>query len=74
MNGSIASLELRARANPGPGSCPTIAPVIEGIELAAPLRPAFQVGGELTYDFIPNPPPAFGRQRETLALGPVMGE
>jgi len=56
---------------------PNDCPVIEGIELAAHCRPAFQVGGDY-YDFIPTHPQHFGRQRETspwaLVMGDVMGK
>ena len=34
---------------------PDHCPVIEGVDLAARCRPAFQVGGDY-YDFIPDPP------------------
>jgi len=56
-----------------PDSCP----VIEGLELAARCRPAFQVGGDY-YDFIPVRPDLTGRWREqgqwALVMGDVMGK
>jgi sigma-B regulation protein RsbU (phosphoserine phosphatase) len=56
-----------------PDHCPTI----EGVELAARCRPAFQVGGDY-YDFIPTRPQAIGRRRErgrwALVMGDVMGK
>ena len=56
-----------------PDSCP----VIEGVELAACCRPAFQVGGDY-YDFIPVQPDLIGRRREqghwALVMGDVMGK
>ena len=56
---------------------PDRCPVIEGVELAARCRPAFQVGGDY-YDFIPTRPEASGRQREqgqwALVIGDVMGK
>jgi sigma-B regulation protein RsbU (phosphoserine phosphatase) len=56
---------------------PDHCPVIEGIELAARCRPAFEVGGDY-YDFIPTQPHRLGRQRETspwaLVMGDVMGK
>ncbi|MFM1798233.1 MAG: hypothetical protein RLZZ117_511 [Cyanobacteriota bacterium] len=56
---------------------PDRCPVIEGIELAARCRPAFQVGGDY-YDFIPTCPesPARKRDRErwALVMGDVMGK
>jgi len=56
-----------------PDRCPTI----EGVELAARCRPAFQVGGDY-YDFIPTRPQALGRRREqgrwALVIGDVMGK
>jgi len=56
---------------------PDHCPVIEGVELAARCRPAFQVGGDY-YDFIPTRPEASGRQREqgrwALVMGDVMGK
>ena len=52
-------------------------PVIEGVELAARCRPAFQVGGDY-YDFIPTRPQLLGRRREqgkwALVMGDVMGK
>jgi sigma-B regulation protein RsbU (phosphoserine phosphatase) len=51
--------------------------VIEGVELAARCRPAFQVGGDY-YDFIPVRPDLIGRRRErgqwALVIGDVMGK
>ncbi|WP_043368913.1 PP2C family protein-serine/threonine phosphatase [Cyanobium sp. PCC 7001] len=56
---------------------PDHCPVIEGIELAARCRPAFQVGGDY-YDFIPTRPMRQGRPREkerwALVMGDVMGK
>jgi sigma-B regulation protein RsbU (phosphoserine phosphatase) len=56
---------------------PDHCPVIEGVELAARCRPAFQVGGDY-YDFIPTRPQASGRLREqgrwALVMGDVMGK
>ncbi len=56
---------------------PDHCPVIEGAELAACCRPAFQVGGDY-YDFIPTQPPSSGRRREkgrwALVMGDVMGK
>ena len=56
-----------------PDHCPTI----EGVDLAARCRPAFQVGGDY-YDFIPTRPQAVGRRREqgrwALVMGDVMGK
>lgn len=56
-----------------PDHCPTI----EGVDLAARCRPAFQVGGDY-YDFIPTRPQAIGRLRErgrwALVMGDVMGK
>ena len=51
--------------------------MIEGIELAACCRPAFQVGGDY-YDFIPTRPELLGPRREhsrwALVIGDVMGK
>jgi sigma-B regulation protein RsbU (phosphoserine phosphatase) len=56
---------------------PDRCPVIEGVELAACCRPAFQVGGDY-YDFIPVRPDLIGRRRErgqwALVIGDVMGK
>ncbi len=56
---------------------PDHCPVIEGVELAARCRPAFEVGGDY-YDFIPTRPQLSGRRRETsrwaLVMGDVMGK
>jgi len=56
---------------------PDRCPVIEGVELAARCRPAFQVGGDY-YDFIPTKPHLLGRPREAgrwaLVMGDVMGK
>ena len=56
---------------------PDRCPVIEGVELAARCRPAFQVGGDY-YDFIPTRPQLLGRRREqarwALVMGDVMGK
>ena len=56
---------------------PDRCPVIEGVELAARCRPAFQVGGDY-YDFIPTRPQLTGRTREqgrwALVMGDVMGK
>ena len=56
---------------------PDHCPVIEGVELAARCRPAFQVGGDY-YDFIPTKPQLTGKRREqgrwALVMGDVMGK
>lgn len=56
-----------------PDSCP----VIEGVELAARCRTAFQVGGDY-YDFMPTRPELIGQSREkgkwALVIGDVMGK
>ncbi len=56
---------------------PDHCPVIEGIDLAAKCRPAFQVGGDY-YDFMPTRPELTGRRRErgrwALVIGDVMGK
>jgi sigma-B regulation protein RsbU (phosphoserine phosphatase) len=56
---------------------PDHCPVIEGVELAARCRPAFEVGGDY-YDFIPTRPQRIGRRREqgrwALVMGDVMGK
>ena len=56
---------------------PDHCPVIDGVELAARCRPAFQVGGDY-YDFIPTRPQLLGRRREqgrwALVIGDVMGK
>ena len=56
---------------------PDQCPVIEGVELAASCRAAFQVGGDY-YDFIPTRPQLAGRMREqsrwALVIGDVMGK
>ncbi len=56
---------------------PDQCPVIEGVDLAARCRPAFQVGGDY-YDFIPTRPQLQGRRREqgrwALVMGDVMGK
>lgn len=56
---------------------PDRCPVIDGVELAARCRPAFQVGGDY-YDFIPTCPSQQGRRREkgrwALVVGDVMGK
>lgn len=56
---------------------PDHCPVIEGVELSARCRPAFQVGGDY-YDFIPTRPELVGRRRErgrwALVMGDVMGK
>ena len=56
---------------------PDRCPVIDGVELAARCRPAFQVGGDY-YDFIPTRPQLLGRRREqarwALVMGDVMGK
>jgi sigma-B regulation protein RsbU (phosphoserine phosphatase) len=56
-----------------PDRCPSI----DGVELAARCRPAFQVGGDY-YDFIPTRPQALPRQRQqgrwALVIGDVMGK
>jgi len=56
---------------------PDQCPVIEGVELAASCRTAFQVGGDY-YDFIPTRPQLMGRRREqgrwALVIGDVMGK
>ncbi len=56
---------------------PDHCPVIDGAELAARCRPAFEVGGDY-YDFIPMHPQWIGRRREqgrwALVMGDVMGK
>ncbi len=56
---------------------PDHCPQIEGVDLAARCRPAFQVGGDY-YDFIPTRPRQLGRRRErgrwALVVGDVMGK
>ena len=56
---------------------PDRCPQIEGVELAARCRPAFQVGGDYI-DFIPVFPRLSGRRREqapwALVVGDVMGK
>ena len=56
---------------------PDHCPVIDGVELAALCRPAFQVGGDY-YDFIPTQPQLTGHRREqapwALVMGDVMGK
>ena len=56
---------------------PDHCPIIEGVQLAACCRPAFQVGGDY-YDFMPTRPDLKGRSRETgrwsLVIGDVMGK
>ena len=56
---------------------PSRCPVIEGVELAARCRPAFQVGGDY-FDFIPTRPQLSGKRREqgswALVMGDVMGK
>ena len=56
---------------------PDHCPVIDGVDLAARCRPAFQVGGDY-YDFIPTRPQLLGRRREqgrwALVIGDVMGK
>ncbi|MEB3321768.1 MAG: PP2C family protein-serine/threonine phosphatase [Synechococcaceae cyanobacterium] len=56
---------------------PDHCPVIEGVQLAARCRPAFQVGGDY-YDFIPTLDEGEGRGREhgrwALVMGDVMGK
>ena len=56
-----------------PDSCP----IVDGIDLAARCRPAFQVGGDY-YDFMPTRPELLGRSRErgqwAFVVGDVMGK
>lgn len=56
---------------------PDRCPVIEGVELAARCRPAYEVGGDY-YDFIPTQPNLQGRLLEqarwALVMGDVMGK
>ena len=56
---------------------PDRCPVIEGVELAARCRPAFQVGGDY-YDFMSTRPELIGKSREkgrwALVIGDVMGK
>ena len=56
---------------------PDRCPVIEGVDLAARCRPAFEVGGDY-YDFIPTRPQLGGKRREqgrwALVMGDVMGK
>jgi len=56
---------------------PDQCPIIEGVELAACCRPAFQVGGDY-YDFMPTRPDLTGisktRGRWAFVIGDVMGK
>ncbi len=56
---------------------PDFCPVVEGVELAARCRPAFQVGGDY-YDFMPTRPELLGKRRESgqwaFVIGDVMGK
>jgi len=56
-----------------PDQCPTI----EGVELAACCRPAFQVGGDY-YDFMPTRPDLTDKEKSigrwALVIGDVMGK
>ncbi len=56
---------------------PDRCPIIEGTQLAARCRPAFQVGGDY-YDFMPTRPELVGRRRQrgrwALMIGDVMGK
>ncbi len=56
---------------------PDYCPKIEGVDLAARCRPAFEVGGDY-YDFIPTRPELIGGRRErgrwALLIGDVMGK
>ncbi|WP_254977730.1 GAF domain-containing SpoIIE family protein phosphatase [Cyanobium sp. ATX 6A2] len=56
---------------------PDRCPVIEGVDLAARCRPAFEVGGDYI-DFIPTRPRLLGRRRErgrwAVVVGDVMGK
>lgn len=56
---------------------PDHCPIIDGVELAARCRPAFQVGGDY-YDFMSICPESFGGQKESgrwaLVIGDVMGK
>jgi sigma-B regulation protein RsbU (phosphoserine phosphatase) len=52
---------------------PDHCPVIDGVELAALCRPAFQVGGDY-YDFIPTRPQLIGHRREQAPWAVVMGD
>ena len=56
---------------------PDHCPVIEGIELAACCRPAFQVGGDY-YDFMSTRPELIGKRKErgrwAFVIGDVMGK
>ncbi len=56
---------------------PDRCPVIEGVELAARCRPAFQVGGDY-YDFMSMRPELIGSSREksrwAFVIGDVMGK
>ncbi len=56
---------------------PDRCPVIEGVDLAARSRPAFEVGGDYL-DFIPARPRLLGRRRErgrwAVVVGDVMGK
>ncbi len=67
------SISAEIQAQLVPDHCP----VIEGVDLAARCRPAFQVGGDY-YDFIPTRPRLLGRRRErgrwALVVGDVMGK
>ena len=56
---------------------PDHCPIIDGVELAACCRPAFQVGGDY-YDFMPTRTDLTGKRREqgrwALVIGDVMGK
>ncbi len=56
---------------------PDHCPIIDGVELAARCRPAFQVGGDF-YDFMSICPASLGGQKDSirwaLVIGDVMGK
>ncbi len=56
---------------------PAHCPIIQGIELAACCRPAFQVGGDY-FDFMPTRPSLIGEDRKSdrwaFVIGDVMGK
>ncbi len=56
---------------------PAQCPVVQGIDLAACCRPAFQVGGDY-FDFMPTRPELIGKRRQqgrwAFVIGDVMGK
>jgi len=56
---------------------PARCPIIDGVQLAACCRPAFQVGGDY-FDFMPTRPELLGKRKErgrwAFVIGDVMGK